>query len=120
METINETVKTKLSEQISQSISRLGINCIIFLDKMNETTYRIKSTPFQTFPVLFKEIKIEGYLRITPCENNEDLMAYVNLEYAYKLFEGGRNGHKLGRIEYVLEAYGTEGEYEIKENGLTL
>lgn len=76
-----------------------------------------ESTPISMTPRLFKELRIRGRVYYTGTTYLDVLPKVIlELEYSYKLFEGGSNGTNFGIIEYAvdgdiektIDTYGTE------------
>lgn len=54
--------------------------------------------------MLFKEIHIEGNINVIEDEKDKDICkVIINLNVGYTYFDGGTNGHKLGRVMYVVD-----------------
>lgn len=102
MKTNNNVLEYIISE-VNQSVARLGINTCLSLitekDYAKNDYLKVTSTPFHTMPVLFKEIHLEG--RVDLFEKGNDVKIVVTLEYRYKTFENGNNGHSLGTFIFV-------------------
>lgn len=88
---------------IEMSSVQVAINTCLSLisekDYAKNDYLKVISSPFQTMPVLFKEIKLEG--RVDLFEKGNDVKIVVTLEYRYKTFENGSNGHSLGTFIFV-------------------
>lgn len=102
MKTNNNVLEYIISE-INQSVARLGINTTLSIsedkDYAGKEYLKVTSTPFQTMPVLFKEIKLKG--KISLFEKDNDVKIIVGLEYRYQTFDSGSNGHTLGTFIFV-------------------
>lgn len=66
--------------------------------------FNVKTTSFQTTPVLFKNVWIESGIACFQENENEKGIKYtdyyVSLSVCYEYFDGGRNGCKLFAIEF--------------------
>lgn len=108
---LNKKVVNYIIEDVESTINRLGINAILFIRKdenyRGESFEKVISTSFQTTPVLFKEIHIEGdfYLRDIPGASDDYIEVCFNLHYHYSMFDGGIGGHKLGKVIYQVDKH---------------
>lgn len=103
---LQKNVLEYIVSDLQMTINRLGINATlstkIAKDYRGEEFVKIVSTPFQTMPVLFKEITIDGTIG-TGEEDEKNVEVGIRLNYAYTHFRGGGNGHELGIVRYVVE-----------------
>lgn len=113
---INLENKMKMLEGVKFGLERIGV----FVDfptineKGDENNIRIVSTPFRTTPTLFRCIWVEGIIYIGECEKQKieigpdkgkELKVYnisVSLNCSYEHFDGGSNGLRLGRHDFVI------------------
>lgn len=107
MET-NLNVLNYIVKDINLSVARLGINTQLSIvekkDYKNKPYLAIGSTPFQTMPIIFKTIKLNGYIYVLEDEKNENIVKVVaSLDYHYQTFDDGSNGHSLGRVQYEVD-----------------
>lgn len=108
---LNEKVVNYIIKDVELTINRLGINATLFIRKdenyRGDAFEKLVSTSFQTMPVLFKEIHIEGdfYLRDMPGQPDDFFEVTFNLHYYYRTFDGGTNGHDLGRVTYKIDKH---------------
>lgn len=107
MET-NLNVLNYIVKDINLSVARLGINTQLSIvekkDYKNKPYLAIDSTPFQTTPIIFKTIKLDGYIYVLEDEKNENIVKVVaSLDYHYQTFGDGSNGHSLGRVQYEVD-----------------
>lgn len=107
----NKSVLDYIVKDIKVSVSRLGINTNFSLVEDKEYTtgrpyLKVVSTPFQTMPVIFKEINLEGDFYARPSmKDDETIEVVICLEYRYSCFDGGSNGHRLGNFKYEVEKH---------------
>ena len=135
MENVNMHVLSYIAKDISISVARLGINTRFLVvkkkDYKNDPYLALESTPFQTMPMIFKDIKLEGRIFVNLSEEEDRIVNIrVSLEYSYHTFDGGYNGHQLGYLRYQVEKNcwdtmdGSEDAWfrnrVIKEQGLTI
>lgn len=106
-----------IEQAMQTSVSRLGIHVTFKAEIRNSLTsyplISIVSTEFQTFPAMFKSIRIkgEGYA----AENGDDLELYFHIGYSYDIFGGGCNGCNIGKCRFIIHPDG-----DMYFNGLIL
>ena len=117
-EILNKEIVNYIINDVELTIKRLGINVQLSIEQCEDYNHdkfdKIVSTSFQTMPMLFKEIHIEGNINVITKETEEDYCKVViNLDVRYTHFDGGTNGHELGKIMYVVDkSYnGTDTKY---------
>ncbi len=105
-ETLNKQVLNYIINDVETTLHRLGINAQLSFEKRENyhgDRYEVLvSNSFQTTPMLFREIHIEGSVNVSDKvgEPDKTIVISVGLRYQYKLFDGGGNGHTLGRIVF--------------------
>lgn len=105
----HKSVLEYIIKEVELSVSRLGINTNFSLvEEKDYTTGRpylkVVSTPFQTMPVIFKKINLEGSVHARPSmTDDKTIEVLICLEYRYSCFDGGSNGHHLGNVKYEVE-----------------
>lgn len=107
-EILNKEIVNYIINDVELTIKRLGINVQLSIEQREDYNHdkfdMIVSTSFQTMPMLFKEIHIEGNINVITKETEEDYCKVViNLDVRYTHFDGGTNGHELGKIMYVVD-----------------
>lgn len=119
----NETNKFEilLKDAIKTELTKRGFHTP-FNVKIENKKIIIESEPFQTIPVLFKEISIISFG--SKIEDNVDLPRiknfWVNVNVQYKHFDGGTNGCNLFAVvgKYYNPSedsdYSVRFEFEIK------
>lgn len=117
-EILNKEIVNYIINDVELTIKRLGINVQLSIEQREDYNHdkfdMIVSTSFQTMPMFFKEIHIEGNINVITKETEEDYCKVViNLDVRYTHFDGGTNGHELGKIMYVVDkSYnGTDTKY---------
>lgn len=102
---VKESALKYILNDIELTCRRLGINAKFSInteeDYKGEPFSKIESTSFQTMPMLFKEIHIEGTVRAKSCTGCVQVI--FNLEYRVQTFENGYNGFNLGRMIYEVD-----------------
>lgn len=107
-EILNKEIVNYIINDVELTIKRLGINVQLSIEQCEDYNHdkfdKIVSTSFQTMPMLFKEIHIEGDINVITKETEEDYCKVViNLDVRYTHFDGGTNGHNLGKIMYLAD-----------------
>ena len=119
-EVLSKQVLDYIINDVEITIHRLGINAQLSIEV--EKDYRgneyekLVSTSFQTMPMLFKDIRLDGNIAIRDKVDapNDFLEVYVYLYYYYHTFDNGSNGHTLGRIVFEVDKRTNE---KMKESG---
>lgn len=108
-EVLSKQVLDYIINDVETTIHRLGINAQLSIkvekDYRGNDYEKLVSTSFQTMPVLFKEIHLEGTISVRDKQDEPDdfLKVCINIEYRYTNFGGGSNGHILGSIAYEVD-----------------
>ena len=107
-EVLNKEIVNYIISDIELTLQRLGINVQLSIEQCEDYKHekfdKLISTSFQTVPMLFKEIHIEGDINVMTKATEEDYCkVIINLGVSYAYFDGGTNGHKLGRVMYVVD-----------------
>lgn len=117
-EVLNKEIVNYIISDIELTLQRLGINVQLSIEQCEDYKHekfdKLISTSFQTVPMLFKEIHIEGDINVMTKATEEDYCkVIINLGVSYTYFDGGTNGHQLGKIMYVADkSYnGTDAKY---------
>ena len=119
-EILSKQVLDYIINDVETTIHRLGINAQLSIkvekDYRGNEYEKLVSTSFQTMPMLFKEIHLEGSIAIRDKVDAPDdfLEVYVNLDYCYHTFGNCSNGHTLGRIVFEVDKLTNE---MMKESG---
>ena len=119
-EILSKQVLDYIINDVETTIHRLGINAQLSIkvkkDYRGNEYEKLVSTSFQTMPMLFKEIHLEGDITIRNKVDAPDdfLEVYINLDYYYHIFNNGSNGHTLGSIVFEVDKRTNE---KIKESG---
>lgn len=118
-EILSKQVLDYIINDVETTIHRLGINAQLSIEV--EKDYRgneyekLVSTSFQTMPMLFKDIRLDGNITIRDKVDAPDdfLEVYVYLYYYYHTFDNGSR-HTLGRIVFEVDKRTNE---KMIENG---
>lgn len=108
-EILSKQVLDYIINDVETTIHRLGVNAQLSIkvekDYRGNEYEKLVSTSFQTMPMLFKEIHLEGniVIRDKVYEPDDFLVVYVKLDYYYHTFNNGSNGHTLGRIIFEVD-----------------
>ena len=97
-------------KDVNLSVSRLGINTQLQVvekkDCKDKPYLVIDSTPFQTTPMIFKSIKLDGNITIVQAESDDETVTVaIGLSYRYQTFEDGSNGHRLGTFIFDIDKH---------------
>lgn len=117
-EILSKQVLDYIINDVETTIHRLGINAQLSVeirkDYRGDEYEKLVSTSFQTMPMLFKEIHLEGNIAIRDKVDAPDdfLEVHINLDYYYHT--NGSNGHTLGRIVFEVDKRTNE---KMRENG---
>ncbi len=109
MENVNFSVLDYIVKDINLSVSRLGINTELSIveakDYANRPYLKVDGTPFQTTPMIFKTIKLDGSIHIQETRAGQDalIMVVIRLSYRYQTFDDGSNGHQLGEFKFTVD-----------------
>lgn len=107
-EVLNKEIANYIISDIELTLQRLGINVQLSIEQCEDYKHekfdKLISTSFQTVPMLFKEIHIEGDINVMTKATEEDYCkVIINLDVRYTHFNGGTNGYELGRVMYVVD-----------------
>lgn len=107
-EVLNKEIVNYIISDIELTLQRLGIDVQLSIEQCEDYKHekfdKLISTSFQTAPMLFKEIHIEGDINVMTKATEEDYCkVIINLGVSYVYFDGGTNGHELGRVMYVVD-----------------
>lgn len=107
-EVLNKEIANYIISDIELTLQRLGFNVQLSIEQCEDYKHekfdKVISTSFQTMPMLFKEIHIEGNINVIEDEKDKDICkVIINLNVGYTYFDGGTNGHKLGGFMYVVD-----------------
>lgn len=102
-EILNKEIVNYIISDVELTIKRLGINVQLSIEQCEDYNHdkfdKIVSTSFQTMPMLFKEIHIEGNINVIANGTEEDYCkVIINLDVRYTYFDGGTNGYNLVRL----------------------
>ena len=107
-EVLNKEIVNYIISDIELTLQRLGFNVQLSIEQCEDYKHekfdKLISTSFQTVPMLFKEIHIEGDINVMTKATEEDYCkVIINLDVRYTHFNGGTNGYELGKIMYVAD-----------------
>lgn len=111
--------KQVFKKTIEHLLARMSIHTDISIE-FGEKKLVVVSTPIQTTPTIYKEVKITGSGNLKSFdENRPDIFTLkVYLDYCFKYFGGGSNGVNLGVIEFRL--FENENYVRIDQLGLVI
>lgn len=101
----NEGIKV-LSDCLKTTFLHMGINADFEISEKEiyDGSLLIKaiSTPFNTMPVMFREVRVECEGRLRKNEENGSYEMDMSCYYRYCLFDGGSNGSKIGVAHFCI------------------
>ena len=104
---LRQEIKDYILSEVQVSVMRLGINAqLMFVtdkDYRGNEYIKIESSKFQTMPMMFKEIWIEGRVTVIDSEDEGKQEVSISLEYHWQSFRGGSNGTDIGYIYFEVE-----------------
>lgn len=111
-ELVPSEILKEIQEKIQTMMSRLCINTEITITvKYNEYSQRVvatlQSTEFNTVPVIFKSIHLEGHSQpvVETIDNGNEIFYRIKfcffISYRYEDFGHGTNGTDLGSVEFI-------------------
>ena len=111
-ELVPSEILKEIQEKIQTMMSRLCINTEIAITvKYNEYSQRVvvvlQSTEFNTVPVIFKSIHLEGHSKpvVETIDNGNEIFYRIkfcfSISYRYEDFGHGTNGTDLGSVEFI-------------------
>lgn len=121
---LHEDVIKYIVNDITMSCRRLGIDTVFYIKDNGNDYEDLVSTSFQTMPVLFKEIHLEGKIYLE--EDVDSVKVVIPIYYKYKTFGNGENGHSLDTVIYYIDKGYTSknirdiSKYISKVKGLTI
>ena len=86
---------------------RMGINAEFYINEMKIYDGRllvtVKSTEFNTTPVIYDEIIVKGDGFLTKDERDDEVLnLYLGMDYSFKYFGGATNGVNIGVCHFVI------------------
>lgn len=100
---IQKNVLDYILNDVKLSLSRLGINTELSVEETSKGGIKLQSNPFQTMPVLFKNLYIDGNVYVIDSKDDEDSgfnYIRIDMNYRWETFNRGYNGTSLGYITY--------------------
>lgn len=118
MTTLNDFTKEMLDdieEATKTSLAKLGIHVSgvvlnIGKSRNGELYTRLQTSEFQTTPVIYKSVRVEGYGSLCDVES-EKIPAggvynlNIHLSYRFDYFKGGENGVDIGVLNFRVFEY---------------
>ena len=106
MITINDFTQEMYNDIIAaakRSLVMFGINADVNVtrDGKNKNVLMLNSSEFNTIPVVFQSIHINGWAELEDVEGNDKVKDLVfPLSYRFEYFNGGYNGAYLGTLKF--------------------
>lgn len=94
-------MQEKIETSLKDVLLRLGLNVEIYLTQEKiwdgRQLVKVRSTAFNTTPVIYKAIEVRGDGFIRPMKDTEDRYElYLSLSYRFTYFNGSENGVDIG------------------------
>ena len=103
---LRKEVQEYILSELQNSVMRLGISAqlrtVVKKDYRGQEYLTLESEKFQTQPVIFKEVWLDGVISVTG-EKENAFEVCVRLDYNWKSFTGGTNGTDLGRCFFEVD-----------------
>ena len=112
---IREEIRDYILKDVNKTLERLGVSEKLYENGEEESRYygsyhyNIKTDPIRQFPMIFRELIVEGYMTATETKEGDryhtednDLVV-VRLSYRWAHFDHGTNGTDIGVICYHVE-----------------
>lgn len=99
-----EDVFEQIAELIRIELLKRGFIVDVTCKSINDGVFKVKTTEFQTTPVLFSKVWLESTIaRYSELESDKGVKYtdyYISLDVYYEHFDGGRNGCSLFKIRF--------------------
>lgn len=103
---LRKEVQEYILSELQNSVMRLGISAqlklVVNKDYRGIEYLAIESEKFQTQPVMFKEVWLDGVLEVLK-EKEDAYEVYAKLDYNWRSFTGGTNGTDLGKCYFEVD-----------------
>jgi hypothetical protein len=93
MEKLSKETMLLIQESLSTELVKRGFHAPITVEQKGSRV-EVTSSPFQTIPVLFKELTVGSFNSVVQ-EHEELYTIDISITVFYKMFDGGNNGVKL-------------------------
>lgn len=97
---LNESSIKDMCDSLKTTFLRMGVNVDFEISEkmIYDGSLLIKaiSTPFNTIPVMFREVRVECEGRLRKNEENSSYEMDMSCYYRYSLFNGSTNGCDIG------------------------
>ena len=102
-----EEMRDDIIRYAKRSLLKLGINIVDVKLEVRKHSYtvdeylRIETSEFNTTPVIYESIKIDGTGTLIPIKDHTDVYDLcISLGYRFKYFGGGKNGVDIGTLKF--------------------
>lgn len=103
---LNENGIKVMCDSLKTTFLRMGVNVDFEISEkmIYDGSLLIKaiSTPFNTMPVMFREVRVECEGRLHKNEENGSYEMDMRCYYRYCLFDGGTNGCNIGTAHFTI------------------
>ena len=105
-----EIIEATKNSLLKLCIPNIDIMLEIKEDRLGKEYIKLLSSAFNSIPVIYKSIYINGRGNLTPVPDHEGVYDLkINIEYWFKYFNGGENGVDIGTLHF--RVFERDGEY---------
>ena len=102
---LTEEMRNDIVSAVKRSLLRLGINVDVTLSAKKlyngKEFVEVKTSEFNTVPVIYKVITVTGGGYIVPYDGKDDVFTLaLYLDYHFDYFTGGENGVDIGVMNF--------------------
>lgn len=101
-----EEMRQKVVDATQKSLKKLGVNVDVKFysqEIRGSEHFRIESSPFNTYPVIYNAITVEGWGTLREMTDRDTEGFYhleICLDYKFDYFSGASNGVELGKLSF--------------------
>lgn len=105
LQDFTEEMLNTIAENAKERLMRLGINAEVKVEvknnRRNEAHVELTTSSFNTMPVIYKSITVDGSASLESVDGRDDVYDLVFwLSYRFETFTGGFNGTTLGKLKF--------------------
>ena len=105
LQDFTEEMLNQISSDAKERLMLLGINAEVKVEvkfnRRNEAHVELTTSSFNTMPVIYKSITVDGSASLESVDGRDDLSDLVFwLSYRFETFTGGFNGTPLGKLNF--------------------
>jgi hypothetical protein len=99
-----DEMRDEIITTVKTAFVKLGINAEVNLEitpKKNGYSLYVKTDSFNTMPVIYKDIYVDGYGCLEEIKGHEGIYELrISFSYRFRTFSGGSNGTDLGEVAF--------------------